>query len=117
MNCTYDYLRRRPAHQPLDELGEPDRNQRLQDPGRDADAGVAGREVRHVLRNALRRLTPVERTVFLLRDVEGLPTKEIAFIVKCTRVTVRRHSSKARMKLREVLARRLPHLAPEEDDQ
>ncbi len=55
--------------------------------------------------------------MFLLRDVEGLPTKEIAFIVKCTRVTVRRHSSKARMKLREVLARRLPHLAPEEDDQ
>ena len=115
VNCTYDYLRRRPAHQALDDIEEQDRDPRLAAPAVDPNAGLAGQEVRDVLRHAMRRLTPVERTVFLLRDVEGLPTREIAFIVKCTAVTVRRHSSNARLKLREALARRLPHLASGEE--
>ena len=116
VNCTYDYLRKRPTHAPLDDLREPDRDPRLAAPLPDPDAGLAGQEVRAVLRQALHRLTPMERTVFLLRDVEGLPTREISFVVKCTTVTVRRHSSNARMKLREILGRRLPHLQPEKDE-
>jgi RNA polymerase sigma-70 factor (ECF subfamily) len=111
VNCTYDYLRKRPDHDSLDDMDAPEHDPRLAAPARHPDAGLAGREVRQVLRHALRRLTPVERTVFLLRDVEGLATREIAFIVKCSTITVRRHSSNARLKLRQALGRRLPHLA------
>ena len=115
VNCTYDFLRKRPDHAALDDILEPDRDPRLAAPREDPDAGLAGREIRSVLRHALRRLTPMERTVFLLRDVEGMPTREIAFVIKCTAVTVRRHSSNARLKLRKALGRRLPHLRPEKD--
>jgi RNA polymerase sigma-70 factor (ECF subfamily) len=111
VNCTYDYLRKRPDHDSLDDMDAPEHDPRLAAPARHPDAGLADREVRQVLRHALRRLTPVERTVFLLRDVEGLETREIAFIVKCSAITVRRHSSNARLKLRQALGRRLPHLA------
>ena len=111
VNCTYDYLRKRPDHDSLDDMDAPEHDPRLAAPARHPDTGLAAREVRQVLRHALRRLTPVERTVFLLRDVEGLATREIAFIVKCSTITVRRHSSNARLKLRQALGRRLPHLA------
>jgi RNA polymerase sigma-70 factor (ECF subfamily) len=116
VNCTYDYLRKRPTHESLDELTAPEHDPRLAVPTRHPDVGLADGEVRTVLRQALRHLTPAERTVFLLRDVEGLATKEIAFIVKCSTITVRRHSSNARLKLREALGRRLPHLAGEGED-
>lgn len=116
VNCTYDYLRKRPDHDALDDIPEPDRDPRLAAPRKDPDAGLAGREIRSVLRHALHRLTPMERTVFLLRDIEGLSTREISFVIKCSAVTVRRHSSNARLKLREALGRRLPHLQPEKDN-
>jgi RNA polymerase sigma-70 factor (ECF subfamily) len=111
VNCTYDYLRKRPSHDSLDAMETPEHDPRLVAETRHPDRDVADREMRTVLKQALHRLTPVERTVFLLRDVEGLETREIAFIVKCSQITVRRHSSNARLKLREVLGRRLPHLA------
>jgi DNA-directed RNA polymerase specialized sigma24 family protein len=48
--------------------------------------------------------------VFVLRDVEGLSSREIAYVLRCTTITVRRHSATARLKLREALRSRFPGL-------
>jgi RNA polymerase sigma factor (sigma-70 family) len=53
--------------------------------------------------NFLKLLTPNERAVFILRDVNNLSTKEIAKILSCTQITVRRHSNNARKKLKKFL--------------
>lgn len=52
----------------------------------------------------LKKLTPQERAVFILRDVKNLTSKEISKILGCTQITVRRHSNNARKKLKEFLA-------------
>ncbi len=112
VNCSYDYIKRRPTHAPLEAVPELDRDPRLADAGAGPERLLADRELRAALRGLLHRLTPQERTVFVLRDLEGLPTREIAYILRCTAITVRRHSSNARLKLREGIARRYPDLLP-----
>jgi len=51
----------------------------------------------------LNLLSPTERAVFILRDVQNIPSKEISKIVGCTQITVRRHSNNARKKMRTFL--------------
>ena len=110
VNRAYDYLKKRPAHASLEAGMEAERNPLLADGGPSPDGLLADQEVRSALKTLLQRLTPKERTVFILRDLEGLSSREIGYVLKCTQITVRRHSSNARLKLREGLARRFPHL-------
>jgi len=46
-------------------------------------------------------LTRRERTVFVLRDLQQLPTVEIGKILSLSQITVRRHCMTARKKLRQ----------------
>jgi RNA polymerase sigma-70 factor (ECF subfamily) len=112
VNCSYDYIKKRPAHAPLATAAEPDRDLRLADAAAGPERLLADRELRAALRGQLHHLTPQERTVFVLRDLEGMATREIAYVLRCTAITVRRHSSNARLKLREGIVRRYPHLLP-----
>ena len=48
-------------------------------------------------------LTPQERMVFVLKDLQDLDTSEVARAMRISSITVRRHSASARQKLREVL--------------
>ena len=64
---------------------------------------VIHKDLQQKLLAALGVLTPSERAVFVLRDVNGLEVKEIAEIHEISQITVRRHLSTARHKLREVL--------------
>ena len=102
VNCAYDFIRRRPSHLPLeagaggDPLPIPDERER-------PDRRVEQREIHNAVLDALTGLTPQERTVFVLRDVEGRETADIAWILSCSSITVRRHSSNARLKLRLAL--------------
>ena len=48
-------------------------------------------------------LTPQERMVFVLKELQDLDTAEVARAMRISSITVRRHGSSARMKLREVL--------------
>lgn len=52
---------------------------------------------------ALRRLPERERSVLILRDVEGLSTEEVAHAVGSTPTTVRSQVSKARVRLKKML--------------
>ena len=60
-------------------------------------------EIRETIRSCLRQLSPRERTVFCLRDGEGLSIKEAASVLGCSAVSVRTHLCRARQKLKSQL--------------
>lgn len=63
------------------------------------------RDSRRRLETALLRISERERAVFVLRELEGLDTPQVARALGITRITVRRHLGRARAHLRELLAR------------
>lgn len=62
-------------------------------------------ELRSVLDEAIRNLPASLRTVFLLRDVEGLSTEEVAEILGISTDAVKTRLHRARLQLRERLSR------------
>lgn len=56
-------------------------------------------ERKRLLTEGLARLPERERTAIVLRDIEGLSTREVAEIMNVEEVTVRSHVSMARLKL------------------
>ena len=75
----------------------------LPDPAQETARG----EVRDVLRAALARLTPREREVFVLRDLEATPTAEVAAALAIGESSVRSLLTLARRRLRGLLGDRL----------
>ena len=57
-------------------------------------------EMKDRLQNCFQHLSPKERIVFVLRDVEGHSIQETAILLKLSSVSVRTHLSRARRKLR-----------------
>jgi len=68
------------------------------------------RELREILLNALDKLAPILRTIFVLRDLEGLSTEETAEVLSLDAGAVKARLLRARLLLREHLSRhfRLP---------
>jgi RNA polymerase sigma-70 factor (ECF subfamily) len=66
---------------------------------------LAQSELRHILDNAARSLPPIFRTVFFLRDVEGLSTAETAELLGLTESAVKARLFRARLQLREGLSK------------
>jgi RNA polymerase sigma-70 factor (ECF subfamily) len=57
-------------------------------------------EIRNKLQACFRFLTPKEKIVFVLRDVEGHSIQETASLLRSSSISVRAHLSRARRKLR-----------------
>jgi RNA polymerase sigma-70 factor (ECF subfamily) len=76
----------------------------------DPEAGRERQEVRSDILRSLDVLSPREREVLVLRDLEELDVRETAGTLGCSTIAVRVHLSKARRKLAEVLRRDFPHL-------
>lgn len=74
------------------------------------EAGQDRRELREGLLRLLEALSPREREVVVLRDLEELDIRETSRVLGCSAVAVRVHLSKARRKLAELIRRDLPHL-------
>jgi RNA polymerase sigma-70 factor, ECF subfamily len=83
---------------PLEELGAAE-----EPPARGADpAAAAGlSEERRVAAAALRTLPEKQRAALVLRDLQGLSTREVAEILGSTEVTVRTQICRARLKVKE----------------
>ena len=64
---------------------------------------VEGGEIRQALERALASLSDRERAVFVLRELEELETAEVARALGISTITVRRHLSLARRRLRTIL--------------
>ncbi len=67
--------------------------------GGDPQAGISAAERRRILESALARLPEKERAAIVLRDIEGLSTREVARIVGTAESTVRSQIASARLKL------------------
>ncbi len=61
-------------------------------------------EGRAVLDRALEKLSPLLRAVFVLRDIEGLSTRQVAQTLNLSEATVKTRLSRARLRLREELS-------------
>ena len=86
----------------LEETTEGDDDTPKKDFGAD-DPRLAGSVDRLRLQNAVERLPPGYRTIFVLHDVEGYEHNEIATMVGCSIGNSKSQLHKARMKLRDFL--------------
>jgi RNA polymerase sigma-70 factor (ECF subfamily) len=113
-NKGIDLLRRRgkEAMLPDEEAGftGPDRT-RSPSWSRPPDEILLGAEAVAALERAVGDLTPVQRVVFEMREVEGRTTDEVAEILDIPAGTVRVHLHRARMRLRALLSDHF-HKAP-----
>ena len=66
-------------------------------------------ELRDILRKALEELRPISRTVFILRDVEGLTIDQTAVVLNMSQTAVKARLWRARLQLREALSK---HFSP-----
>ena len=73
----------------------------------DAQHGVERAQQLELVRRALGRLGEKERAALVLRDVEGLSTREVAAILGSSEATVRSQISTARLKVRDFTSRLL----------
>ncbi len=108
VNLAIDAHRRRRAIPeepgPLEdgEGGPPDTSR----PG--ADAEVMRAELRKVLNRLAADLTPAQRAVFALKEIEQMSTEDVAAIMKIRASTVRNHLLQARRVLQHGLRRLYP---------
>lgn len=113
VNAAIDHLRSRgarPAPQPL-----PDDCSRFeaatdQRPG--AEHALDLSELQRAFRRLAARLGPKQRAAFVLRELEGRETAEVARILNVRQSTVRNHLLQARRILRAGLEREYPELVP-----
>jgi RNA polymerase sigma-70 factor, ECF subfamily len=107
-------MRRRSAKaRPAVSLDEPPREDELPASERFADDGLtpeqvfANREIREMLSENLDQLSPLLRTAFVLREVQGYSTGEAAKKLGVTENTLKARLWRARHQLAEKLGRRL----------
>jgi RNA polymerase sigma-70 factor (ECF subfamily) len=114
-NKAIDLLRRRgkEAVLPDEEAGSPGSDEGGSRPSwsRPPDEILLGAEAVAALERAVGELTPLQRVVFEMREVEGRTTDEVAEILDIPAGTVRVHLHRARMRLRALLSDHF-HKAP-----
>ena len=103
-NTAIDFLRRhgRITFSDISELPDPPATE----PGDSPEQLLLRSEQSRYLQGGLELLSERERTALVLRDVDGLPSAEVARELKCSKATVRSHIANARIKFRRYLERR-----------
>jgi len=99
VNVCHDAQRKRQVSGPMEDAAG------LPALGADPQRATVEAERRRALEMSLRMLSEKERTVLVLRDLEGLSTEEVARALGTTEATVRSQVSKARMKVKDFLER------------
>jgi RNA polymerase sigma-70 factor (ECF subfamily) len=105
-NTAIDYLRRKKKLTFTELSDVPDRVMTERDAT--PEQLVLRGERRLHLDGGLAQLTERERMALLLRDVEGVPSDEVAREMNCSMATVRSHIANARIKFRRYLESRKP---------
>ena len=111
VNASIDVLRSRGPRGGLQSLAgseEPADAARSDAPERRIDTG----RLQQAFLRLAARLAPRQRAAFVLREIEGLSTAEIASVLDVTESTVRNHLLQARRALRAGLEREYPGLVP-----
>ncbi len=76
----------------------------------DAEQGVVvqRKEIEHVFDACSAALSPKQKTIFVMREMDDLPSSEIARILGCRESTVRNHLFNARKVMQAELKKRFP---------
>jgi RNA polymerase sigma-70 factor (ECF subfamily) len=99
--------RKRHTHPSFDGDGDEDHGASLAESiaGEDAtDRSAEGAEIAHHIQQAVDRLSPKLKMVFVLKHYEGLKIKEIAQMMSCTEGTVKKYLFTATKKIRHELS-------------
>jgi RNA polymerase sigma-70 factor (ECF subfamily) len=99
VNACNDQHRRKRPEQPVENAGP------LVATGADPQEALSEAERRRALKLSLQVLSGKERAALVLRDLEGLPTEEVARILGSSEATVRSQISKARVKMKAFVER------------
>ena len=110
-NLAIDLLRSRTSRERAHKAGTEHRL-RLVGTGEGAGARADSNETDNVLQQLVGVLTPQQRSAFVLREMEGLETAEVAKVLGCSATTVRNHIFQARKALRRELRVRFPEYLP-----
>ena len=110
VNAAIDFIRERGPKGTLQPLPD-DAGERLRDPGQVPDEALDLRQLQAAFLRLAARLAPRQRATFVLKEIEGLETAEIAQALGVTESTVRNHLLQARRILREGLRKDYPGLA------
>ncbi|MBW3670148.1 MAG: RNA polymerase sigma factor [Acidobacteria bacterium] len=78
---------------------------------------VAGKEVERIFEEVSESLSPKQKQVFVMKEIDDLTSPEIAEILECSESTVRNHLFNARKVLRRELEQRYPEYAQLWSDQ
>jgi len=95
-NTAFDFLRRAQREKSI--ISAQRETAELSMPS--AEKSHLDREIARRVQACLDYLTPKERMVFLLRDMEGFSVKETAALLRTSSMAVRTHLSRARGKIR-----------------
>ena len=110
-NLAIDLLRSRSSRERTHKAGTEHRL-RLVGSGETAGERADVREADGILKQLVGSLTPQQRSAFVLREMEGLDTSEVAEVLGCSATTVRNHIFQARKVLRREMRDRFPEYLP-----
>ena len=111
VNAAIDAVRERGPKGVLTALPE-DAGDRLRDPSRSPGEAFDLKQLQGAFFRLAARLAPRQRATFVLKEIEGLETDEIARALGVTESTVRNHLLQARRILRDGMLRDYPGLFP-----
>lgn len=99
-----DILRKRSAHRKFEtDSAWANAQERAEDP----ESGSIARELEGRLRRAIRTLSPMQRTIFVLHEIEQLPFEEIRRTTGWSAVQLKSNLYLARQKVRKALEKEL----------
>lgn len=107
-NLSIDHLRSRKSRE---RHQEPYRHHLRQVESERGFSELQQREVEAIFNELAHGLSEKQRLAFLLREVEGLSSQEVAAVLECRESTVRNHLFNARKTLQREIRRRYPEYA------
>jgi RNA polymerase sigma-70 factor (ECF subfamily) len=104
-NVAIDFMRNKQSRE-----NAVNSNLRLVKTSADAEQGVIvqRKEVEHVFNAVSSVLSPKQKTIFVMNQMDDLPSSEIAKILGCRESTVRNHLFNARKLMQQQLKKRFP---------
>ena len=104
IHAVYDHIRwaRRSGTTSLEGMPGPGADG-IQSPEASIESRLESSDLARKVLERIEELSRRERIVFVLRDLQQMPTQEIGRILRLSPITVRRHCMSARRKLREKL--------------
>jgi len=104
-NVAIDFLRNKQSRE-----NAVNSNLRLVRTSSDAEQGVVvqRKEIENVFNAVSAVLSPKQKTIFVMREMDDLPSSEIAKVLGCRESTVRNHLFNARKLMQQQLKKRFP---------